>query len=124
MIQKEIIPAFSEKIVQLPTREKGIRYIESQEIQSGLFVARCYTECVDNKVTCLLVNATHVDQVIEGFPCLSKPPRLERVTQENKKRNALLNENLRLSNIMTSFQLSLNHFFLQPTQEVMQLVQY
>jgi hypothetical protein len=45
MLRKEIIPAFSEKVVQYPTREKGTRYIESQEIQPGLLVARCYTEC-------------------------------------------------------------------------------
>jgi hypothetical protein len=99
MLRKEIIPAFSEKVVQFPTREKGTRYIESQEIQPGLFVARCYTECVDNKVTCLLVNTAHVDQIIESFPILSKPPRMEKVRQENEKRSALLNENLRLSHI-------------------------
>jgi hypothetical protein len=99
VLQKEIIPAFSEKIVQLPTREKVTRYIESQEIQPGLLVARCYTECVDNKVTCLLINTTHVDQVIKGFPNLNKPPRMEKVRQENRKRNALLNEKLRLSHI-------------------------
>jgi hypothetical protein len=99
MIQKEIIPAFSEKVVQFPTREKGTRYIECQEIQSGLFVARCYTECVDNKVACLLVNTTHADQIIESFQILSKPPGMERVREENKKRGALLNENLRLSHI-------------------------
>jgi hypothetical protein len=99
MLQKEIIPALSEKIVQLPTREKGIRYIESQEIQPGLLVARCCTKCVDNKVTCLLVNTTHVDQVIEDFPNLNKPPRMERFQQENKQRNALLKENLRLNHI-------------------------
>jgi hypothetical protein len=85
MIQKEIIPAFSEKIVQIPTREKGARYIESQEVQSGLFIARCYAECVDNKVTCLLVNTTHVDQIIESSPILSKPPRLEKLHKKRKR---------------------------------------
>jgi hypothetical protein len=29
MLRKEIIPSFSEKVVQFPTREKGTRYIES-----------------------------------------------------------------------------------------------
>ena len=61
IVKREVIPALSEKVVQLPTREKGVRFLDSQEIQGGVFVARCLTECVNGQMTCLIVNTTHTE---------------------------------------------------------------
>jgi len=96
------IPPYSEKICTFPTKEKGIRYIESQTLKNGVFCASSLSEC-DEIFACLLVNVTQEMQIITESPKLQKPPcksiGMAVLSANNQDRYQLLLNTLRLDHI-------------------------
>lgn len=99
------IPPFSESVVQFPTTEKGVRYVEQQLLQPGIVCAATLTNC-DKTFPCLIVNVTPETLVVRETPILKKPPtQLNNSTDRTnedafaKRRIELLYDNLRLQHI-------------------------
>ena len=96
------IPPYSEKICTFPTKERGIRYIEQQNLKDGVFCASSLSEC-DGTFACLLVNVTQDVQIVTEAPKLQKPPCKSNVMSllnvNSQERDQLLLESLRLEHI-------------------------
>lgn len=98
------LPAHSETLVRIPTRETGNRLIESQELQENIYCASSVVECVDNAFLCLLINLNPTEQALKHFPHTQELPKLTVQFQgaercEFNKRNQTLQTQLRLAHI-------------------------
>ena len=70
------LPAYSEKIVRIPTTERGSRLAEPQELQENVLCASSIVECTDASFSCLIMNCNGTDQLLRKFPQTRKLPKL------------------------------------------------
>jgi hypothetical protein len=102
-----LIPTYSEQFVKCGTRERGFRYIEHQTLQLGLVCATSLVNCENVVFPCLVENLTDKPIAMSVSPRLEKPPTMIANMQQTDsskfacKRLKLLNENLRLSHMVT-----------------------
>ena len=61
---QQMLEPFSEKNCQFQTRERGVRLVENQVIQTGVYCAASLSKCENNTFSCLLVNSTPKLQII------------------------------------------------------------
>lgn len=104
VISKQVVLApHSETVCRFQTRERGVRFIEHENIQPGVYSATCLTECKENYFNCLLVNMTDEAKVIYAKPMLKKPPSLKceggSTIMSQGDRLKLLQESLRLGHV-------------------------
>ena len=78
-----LLEPFNEKICQFYTQEKGIRLVEIQIIQKGVYCAA--SKCENNVFSCLLVNFTPNLQIVQKIPNLIKPPCQVNLTEQVKE---------------------------------------
>jgi hypothetical protein len=98
------LPAYSETLVRVPTKEKGNRLVENQELQDNIFCASSVVECKDNTFLCLVVNLNSTEQKLKCFPQTEPLPKLSGTfrtieQRESKKRNQKLQDQLRLTHV-------------------------
>jgi hypothetical protein len=74
MTRNPALPPLSEGVVQIPTKEKGIRLVEKQELLPGVFCGTCLVEGNGEFASCLVVNLTTEPAAIFPLPRLIKPP--------------------------------------------------
>jgi hypothetical protein len=80
------LPAYSETLVRIPTKEKGTRLIESQELQVNIFCASSVVECVDASFVCLVINSNSIEKTLHTFPQVQDLPKLSGKFVENTSR--------------------------------------
>jgi hypothetical protein len=73
MTRNLALPPLSEGIVKIPTREKGVRLIEKQELLPGVYCGTSLGECNGEFVSCLAVNLTNEPITTLPIPKLIKP---------------------------------------------------
>jgi hypothetical protein len=96
------LPAYSETIVRIPTNEKGVRLIESQELQQNVFCASSIVDCADSSFTCLIINCNPTNETLKTFPKLQEMPKLNSKFTEASKRE----ENTRIQLLQTQLRLA------------------
>jgi hypothetical protein len=69
------LPAYSETLVRIQTREKGNRS-GAQELEENISCASSVVECVDNSFLCLLVNLNSTEQTPKHFLQTQELPQL------------------------------------------------
>jgi hypothetical protein len=98
------LPAYSETLVRIPTKENGNRLVESQELQENIFCASSVVECINNSFLCLLINLNSTEQTLKQFPHTQELPKMNGQFQNTEKsklseRNQALQTQLRLAHI-------------------------
>jgi hypothetical protein len=98
------LPAYSETLIRVPTREKRNRLVEAQELQENVLCASNVVECAGNPFCCLLTNLNRTEQTLKSFTQTQELPKLNGtflsiVKFESSKRNHALQSQLRLVNI-------------------------
>jgi hypothetical protein len=98
------LPAHSETLVRIPTKEKGTRLIESQELQDNIFCASSIVECDESSFVCLIINCNATDEVLKTLPKTQELIKLsgkfaEIDQREQYSRNRLLQTQLRLAHL-------------------------
>jgi hypothetical protein len=68
------LPACSETLIRIPTTEKGIQLIETQELHENVLCASSVDECVDSSFICLVINCNPGDKVLKTPP---PPPQTQ-----------------------------------------------
>jgi hypothetical protein len=103
MTCSKVIPPLSESLVQIPTTEKGIRFVEKQELLPGVYCGTSLSLCQEGYFPCLILNLTQSPITQIPFPKLEKPPTNKKVPQNykfnNLERLTKLDEKLRLDHI-------------------------
>jgi hypothetical protein len=100
----KIILPFSESVVKMPTRERGIRFVEKQELSPGVYCSTSLSLCEGGRFQCLVVNMTPFPVTRLPIPRLEKPPVFVTGSEVSKLSNtneriAKLNEKLRLEHV-------------------------
>ena len=62
------LPAYSETLVRIPTKEKENRTVEALELQENVFCASSVVDYIDNSFLCLLLNLNPTEQTLKHFP--------------------------------------------------------
>jgi hypothetical protein len=99
-----ILP-FSESVVKIPTKERGVRFVEKQELLPGAYCGTSLSLCHEGYFHCLIVNMTPFPITQLPLPKLEKPPTCKADSRNfqflnNVERVAKLNERLRLDHIV------------------------
>jgi hypothetical protein len=111
------LPAYSETLVRIPTKEKGTRLIESEELQEkgtrlieseelqeNIFCASSVVECVDASFVCLIINCNPIEKNLNTFPQAQELPKcsgkfVENNSRKHNARNQTLQAQLRLAHL-------------------------
>jgi hypothetical protein len=99
-----ILP-FSESVIKVPTKERGVRFVDKQELLPGVYCGTSLSLCHKGYFQCLVVNMTPFPVTQLPFPRLEKPPTIKTGSRNfslphNAERIAKLNGNLRLNHIV------------------------
>jgi hypothetical protein len=68
------ILAFSESVVKVPTKERGVRFVDKQELLPGTYCGASLSLCHEGYFHCLVVNITPFPVTQLPLPRLEKPP--------------------------------------------------
>jgi hypothetical protein len=98
------LPAYTETLVRIPTKEKGTRLVESQELQENIFCASSVVECADASFVCLVINCNPIEKTFHAFPQVQELPKrsgkfVETSRREHNARNQTLQSQLRLAHL-------------------------
>jgi hypothetical protein len=98
------LPAYSEKLVQIPTTKHGNRVVEAQEIQENIFCASSVVECKDYSFLCLIINLNSTNETLSKFPRTQELPKLsgrfqDATKKESHTRNQMLQAQLQLAHV-------------------------
>ena len=104
MTCSKAIPPLSGSLVQIPTGEKGIIFVDKQELLPGVYCGTSLSLCQERYFQCLVLNLTQSPITQIPLPKLEKPPTIKKASQNYKFNNlehlAKLDEKLRLDHIM------------------------
>jgi hypothetical protein len=105
MVCPKIILPFSESVVKMPTRERGIRFVDKQELLPGIYCSTSLSLCEGGCFQCLIVNMTPFPVTRLPIPRLEKPPVFVTGSEVSKLCNAnerivKLDEKLRLEHVV------------------------
>jgi hypothetical protein len=84
------LPAYSETLVRVSTKEKGTRLIESQELQENIFRASSVVDCAEASFVCLIINCNPIEKTLSTFPQVHEIPKLSGRFVENNSKNPTL----------------------------------
>jgi hypothetical protein len=101
----KVIPPFSENIVKVPTKERGVRLADKQELLPGVYCGTSLSLCQKGYFQCLIVNMTQSPITQIPLPRLEKPPTPRADGKDfknwnNAERIGRLDEKLRLGHIV------------------------
>ncbi|PNF31840.1 hypothetical protein B7P43_G08901 [Cryptotermes secundus] len=104
MTCSKVVPPFSESVIKVPTKEKGIRLVDKQELLPGVYCGTSLGMCHEGYFSCLIVNMTSFPITQLPLPRLEKPPTFKLDGKNSKsvddvERILKLNEKLRLDHI-------------------------
>jgi hypothetical protein len=104
MTCSKIILPLSESIVRIPTKERGVRFLEKQELSPGVYCGTSLSLCEGGYFQCLIVNMTPLPVIRLPLPRLEKPPVFKTGSgvfklPNNNERIIKLNEKLSLDHI-------------------------
>jgi hypothetical protein len=104
MTCRNTILPFSETVVRVPTRERGVRFVDKQELLPGVYCGTSLSLSSDCHFYCLVVNMTPFPITQLPLPRSERPPAFKADNRSvqflNNNRVAKLNEKLRLDHIV------------------------
>ena len=88
MTCSKAIPPLSGSIIQISARGKGIRFVNKQELLSGVYCGTSLSLCQEGYFQCLILNLTQSPITQIHLPKMEKPPTIKKVSQNCKSNNS------------------------------------